>query len=263
MNLFSMLIRSNNNIHQILIHRNDTIFLAIIFYFSMFVRIIYYIINPVISRDSASYMYYALKIDPAYNPHLFVPFYQMILTQIGYFASSRYFCLFAIAMNIILGSATAIMLYLLTRLFFSWRISFFSALLYSIHPTYVRLSVQIQREMIYILFGMFFFLSLCLIIKDIRFSIKRSFCCGLFCGLSAVSRIEGLEFILVFIAVLFICFFESFSWKNLFFLINSFIVFLIAFSFVVIIVFYYSDLDMSNFIFLIYNHLSRRFHICL
>lgn len=239
--------------------RKDIILPIIIFYVSLLVRIFYYSFNPVLSRDSVTYIFLSLKFNPSYDPKLFVQLYKALISFLHYFLSFFPINVSAVAFNIAFGSAFCSIVYYILKSFFNTKKSFFSSLLFSVHPTFVKLSTQIQRETLYLLFSLVVFLIILNIIKDSYLSFIQAVLAGVFCGLAIMTRIEALELIFILMLVLALKQLESFSW-NRFFKSSLFsLFFILSVALTLICIFILSDSDFNTLTFLIRNHFDRRF----
>ena len=162
---------------------------------------------------------------------------------------------FFISFNIVINSMLPIIVfYMCMRIGLSARESICVAIIFEVHPTLVRLSLQVQRENLYLLFILLFFL----------FSVaptKKKMCnilSGLFAGLGTMTRIEAIELIpMYFLLSNYFC--DTNNIKTRIKQISiAFFWFIIPFFLIIVFFVLYLNYSYDDFLFLIYNNIQRR-----
>lgn len=165
--------------------------------------------NRILSRDSIHYINFAVQwyLDGSYYhasinsvERLYYP--PLLLGLMKFFAPSPEYCLtIGTALNIFCGICFCGLLshigwLLLHRMGFA----FLTGMLAATNPYLVELSIQVQRDMLYL----FFYAAVVSIWLKYNISIGWSIVCGILSGLAFLSRYEGAELVLGFIILLFL-----------------------------------------------------------
>ena len=190
--------------------------LAFIFCCSLAFRVIKLILDPLLLRDSALYLFYSdiwyntnnyseiTNIDTTVPPFPLFTIKEMMKMGFNSEITGRSISLF-------LGSLIPVLGYVIAkRCFKDKRIALITSIIFIIHPTLISYSIQPLRENYYL-----FFLELT-IIEAINGIAKRSFIswflCGCFLSITFFCRYEALEMIIIYSSlILFLSFKKKYT----------------------------------------------------
>lgn len=177
---------------------------------SLSLKILLHLLDPTISRDGIGYVqlvqcWHAVRnFDTLITakPDFWIPpfplFMMKSLMDMGLSAENA-----GILLNIACGTFVPLIVYgIAWEISHDYRLSFWSALLAVFHPVINELSVQIQRDAIYLFFAGCAIWALCAGLNRKKW---QFFCCsGILTGISLLTRFETLEIVLIATAALFL-----------------------------------------------------------
>ena len=179
----------------------------VLFLLAFLIRYIYWRLDPFLSRDACFYIEFTnslhengnyMKIE---NQPLIPVFLFEIVDLLMYCGISARTA--GLAVNMIMGSLVPVFTYAYTQeIFHQRKLSVFSAFLLCFHPSMIKLSVQFQRDMVYLSLCGLLFLLLCLYMTR-----KKNYYCaaaGCIFAFSCLTRYETIELLLIFMAVDFV-----------------------------------------------------------
>ena len=204
---------------------------------SLFLKIFLHLLDPTISRDGTTYLQFARfwhtarSFDALINakPDFWVPpfpvFLMKSLMDMGLSAENA-----GILLNIACGTFVPLIVYgIAWEISRDRQLSFCSALLAVCHPAINELSVQIQRDAIYLFFAGCAIWSLCVGLNRKKW---QFFCySGILTGVSLLTRYETLEIVLIATAALSLATFrKDITWsRSRFFCLIFLMSFLLSF----------------------------------
>ena len=228
-------------------------FLLLIFFFSLLVRIYVRVMELCISRDGCQYVMLAriwiqgqfqdvLEAYPIGCP----PFLLFLMVALNYFGISP--VVSGVGLNILAGALCPCLIYAISREIFprARKIAAFAAVLTAVNPSLIFLSIEPQRDMIYLFFcGCVFWFILIALRKDRLYLWGLAGCASAFASLT---RFEAFELLPLVLFVLFFCSvrkvipLKKSLLRGVIFLLSFFLVNIIFFSFTgsfdIILVFY-------------------------
>jgi len=203
-------------------------FPGFIFLFALLMRFVGRCLDPVLSRDSISYVQLIPVVNaPAQLTALLDAMSLQYIPLLPLHLANFLYRLLPVSpeqaglwLNLLLGSGVAVIVWYMAReLHFTPFWSFMAGLLAAVQPTLIELSIQIQRDTAYI-----FFIGLTILfaLKTVRR--QRWFCwgiCAVSLSLALFCRYEALEFIPLFILAMIFC---AKSFRQFLFFLASFMV---------------------------------------
>lgn len=180
---------------------NDKVFLGLIIILGLFLRVISWYFEPTLSRDGILYLdlikvWYNQNCFQAvleYWPQYWIPPFPLYLMKLlmdcgcpAEFAG--------VGLNMIMGCGIPLIVYgIAMEMIHKREIALCSALLITLNPSMIELSIEIQRDMIYLFFcGLLIYFLLLGIRRKKRYFWSAA---GVFFAISYLTRYETLEFI--------------------------------------------------------------------
>ena len=210
-----------NPLSIFMLKNKDFAILAGITVLSVIISLLCWSLEPTVSRDGILYLdliqiWYKngdFQDILDYWPQYWIPplplYLMPLLMHCGLSAESA-----GVGLNLVLGSLIPLIIYgIAIEVCNDRRIAFCAALLMALNPTRIELSIEPQRDMIYLFFcGLLIYFLLCGIRRQ-----KWYFWCmaGLAFGMSFLTRYETLEFVPLFaVAFILMLWYDCKKWKK-------------------------------------------------